>query len=75
MERIKVDREKNEVILSFNDKFYDKRFVDKAIEEFKQVCDIKRDNCLIVLRPKEKIDLNTLGFEFYNYVLGLIKTN
>ena len=75
MERIKVNREKNEVVLSFNEKFYDKKFIDKAAEEFKEVCDVKKENNLIFLKPKEKIDINTLGYEFYNYVLDLIKNS
>lgn len=75
MERIKVNKEKNEVVLSFNEKFYNKKFIDKAIEEFKGVCDIKKDSNLIFLKPKEKIDINILGYEFYNYVLGLIKNS
>jgi len=75
MERIKVNKEKNEVILSFNEKFYNKKFIDKAIEEFKEVCDAKKEKDLIFLTPKEKVDLDILGYEFYNYVLGLIKNN
>ncbi len=73
MERIKVNKEKNEVVLSFNEKFYDRKFIDEAVEEFKEICDITKDNNLISLKPKEKIDLDILGYEFYNYVLGLIK--
>lgn len=73
MGRVKVNKAKNEVILSFNEQFYDKKFIDKAIEDFKGICDIKKDKDLIRLKPKEKIDIDTLGNEFFNYVLGLIK--
>lgn len=75
MERIKVNKEKNEVSLSFNENFYDKKFIDEAIKDFEKVCDVKIDKNIILLKPKEKTDLDTLGFEFYNYVLGLIKNS
>lgn len=73
MGRVKINKEKNEIVLSFNENFYDKKFINKATEDFKDVCDVKKDKDLILLKPKEKIDIDTLGHEFYNYVLGLIK--
>lgn len=73
MERVKINKKKNEVILSFNESFYDKQFISQAIEDFKEVCDIKKDKEFIFLKPKKEVDLNNLGYEFYNYVLGLIK--
>ncbi len=75
MEKVRIIKDKNEVILSFNNKFYNKEVIDKAIEDFKQACDVRQEGELIILKPKEKTDLNILGYEFYNYVLGLIKNN
>lgn len=75
MERIKINTEKNEVTLSFNEKFYNKKSVDKALKDFSKICDVEQNKDLILLRPKEKIDINTIGYEFYNYVLSLIKNS
>ena len=75
MERVKINKKKNEVVLSFNEKFYDKKFINQAVEDFKESCDIKKDKDFIFLKPKKGIELDTLGYEFYNYVLGLIKNN
>lgn len=75
MERIKIDQEKNEVVLTFNENFYNQRVIDQAVEDFQKVCEITKDKNFITLKPKETLDINTLGYEFYNYVLGLIKNS
>lgn len=73
MEKVKISKAKNEVLLSFNEKIYKKEFIDMAVLDFNKVCDIKQDKEKILLKPKEKVDLETIGYEFYNYVLELIK--
>lgn len=73
MEKIKINEEQNTVLVNFNDNFYKKKFVDQAILDFKEACDIEKREEGILLRPKEKLDINVLGYEFYNYVLGLMK--
>lgn len=73
MGRVKINKAKNEVLLSFNEKIYKKEFIDKAALDFNKVCSVKQDKEKILLVPKEKIDLEKLGYEFYNYVLELIK--
>lgn len=75
MERIKIDLEKNEVAISFNKKFYNEKFIDMALKDFSKTCGVEKDRDLILLRPKEKTDINIIGYEFYNYVLGLIKNS
>lgn len=75
MERVEINKKKNEIVLSFNEIFYDKKFINQAIEDFKEACDIKKDKEFILLRPKKEVNINTLGYEFYNYVLGLIKNS
>lgn len=75
MERVKINKKKNEIILSFNESFYDKKFINQAMEAFKEVCDVKKDKEFIFLKPKKEVDIDTLGYEFYNYVLGLIKNS
>lgn len=75
MERIKINKAKNEVFVSFNEYFYKKEFVDQAVVDFKEACDIEKTEEGLLLRPKEEMDIDTLGYEFYNYVLGLMKNN
>ena len=70
-----VDEDKKLVILTFNDNFYPEELVNKAIMEFNEVCDSSRQGEKLILKPKDsEIDINTLGYEFYNYLLGLIKS-
>lgn len=73
MERVKIDRKKNEVLVSFNEQFYKKEFIDQAILDFKEICDIKKTEQGLLLKPKEKLDIGILGYELYNYVLDLMK--
>lgn len=73
MERIRINRQKNEVRLRFNEQFYPKKYIDMAVDDFGKVCDFKESKDCLVLKPKGKEDISTIGYEFYNYVLGLIK--
>lgn len=74
---IKIDKNKNEVFISLNKKFYDTKAVKESLVDFKGVCEgkIKNDKCVIniILKPKEKNMLNIIGHEFCNYTLGLMK--
>ena len=74
MEKVKIDKAKNEVLVNFNEEFYKKKFIDKAIIDFKEVCTITKNDEGLLLKPKEEKDIDILGYEFYNYVLGLIKS-
>ena len=70
-----TDTDKNLVILTFNDTFYPKDLIEKSILDFKEVCDSDFQGEKLILKPKNnEIDINTLGYEFYNYLLGLIKS-
>ncbi|MFW9873761.1 MAG: HxsD-like protein [Candidatus Thorarchaeota archaeon] len=73
MEKVKINKAKNKVLVNFNEQFYKREFVDKAILDFKEVCDIKKSKEGLLLRPKEKLNIDILGYEFYNYVLSLMK--
>ena len=73
MEKVKINKAKNEVLVNFNEQFYKKEFIDKAILDFKKVCDITRNKEGLLLSPKEEVDIGVIGYEFYNYVLSLIK--
>lgn len=73
MKKVEVNQKQNQVKLFFNKKFYDKKFIDIALNDYSKVCNIKQEGDAIILEPKEEIDLTILGCEFYNYVLGLMK--
>jgi len=74
---IKIDKNKREICISLNKKFYDTKAVKESLADFKEVCEgkIKEDKYAIniVLKPKEKDMLSVLGYEFCNYALGLMK--
>jgi hypothetical protein len=74
MQRVKINKEGNQVSLTFNDSLYPKNFIEVAIRDFHEVCDVKINKNELILRPSNpQIDVTALGYEFYNYVLGLIK--
>ena len=75
MGRIKIDENSNSVVLTFNENFYPKELIEQAISDFHEVCDSRFEDENLVLKPKNnEVDINNLGYEFYNYVLGLIKS-
>lgn len=47
--------------------------MNQAMKDFKEVCDFKEESGDLVLIPKKGIDIDKLGYEFYNYILGLMK--
>ena len=73
MEKIKINKKKNEVLVGFNKQFYDEEFIKQAIADFKDVCSIEEKKGELLLKPKQSKDLDLLGYEFYNHVLGLMK--
>lgn len=75
MKRILVDDAKHSVTLTFNDNLYPKKLIEQALLDFQEVCDSNFENEKLVLKPRNnEIDINALGYEFYNYLLGLIKS-
>jgi hypothetical protein len=79
-ERVRVDREKNQVTVVFDVKFYEPESVKSSVNDFMDCCFIELesgdDYVTVVLSPKSReIEINTLGFEFYNYVLGKMRSN
>lgn len=78
MEKIDVKKEEKQVLIKFDTRFYPSDCIFKAIQDFSDSCwtsvDSSSDNVVVTLSPKsEEINLDTLGYEFYNYVLGIIK--
>ena len=79
MANISIDRKNSEVKLILDTKFYGYQSILAASRDFTKECWVymdgdSSDKILVTLKPKNsKIDVNTLGFEFSNYVLGLMQ--
>ena len=75
MKRVAVDKIRKEVVLTFNDTFYPTNLIKQAMQDFNEVCDSHLEGDNFILSPKnDEVDIDTLGYEFYNYLLGLIKS-
>ena len=61
--------------ITLNNKFYSKEHIEKALKDFKEVMQgqIINNNYDITLTPLE--DIPNLEWEFYNYVLALMKNS
>ena len=73
---IKVNKQKSKISILLNKKFYNKEAILQSLKDFKEICQgelIEGDNFLVVLSVEEKELLEVLGYEFCNYVLGLMK--
>ncbi|MBN2422226.1 HxsD-like protein [Candidatus Woesearchaeota archaeon] len=79
MNKLIIDKKKNEVKLNFDTRFYGFAAILAASKDFTESCWIfmdgdKNDQISVNLKPKSKeIDINNLGYDFYNYVLGLMQ--
>jgi hypothetical protein len=79
MNDLTLDRKHNEVKLIINTKLYGYGAVMKAGKDYSDHCwvyvdgDIN-DKLLVTIKPKKtEINIDTLGNEFLNYVLGLMQ--
>jgi len=74
MKRVEVEEKNSTVTLTFNKNLYPQELIEQAISDFKDACEAAFQNEKLVLRPKsDEIKADVLGYEFYNYLLGLIK--
>lgn len=73
MEKIKISKNKNEVLVNFNRQFYNEGSIKQAVLDFKDTCDVEEKKEGLLLKPKQNKDIDLLGYEFYNHVLGLMK--
>ncbi|MCD6226344.1 MAG: HxsD-like protein [Candidatus Aenigmarchaeota archaeon] len=68
----------NLIEVTLNSEFYPDDILEKAIEDYSKLFDIKidktKEKLKIILKPKQEIqDLQIIGYEFVNYLLYLIK--
>lgn len=81
MESVRINKRKNEVVLSLDTRFYDPNTIKISANVFSECCNTsvgkgKSGMIRVTLSQKNAgmgIDLNTLGYEFCNYVLGTMK--
>ncbi len=70
---------KDTVTIKLNRYLYTKRAVIVASEAFSESCfvslNITPDAYVVAMKPKEEMDLKTLGYEFFNYVLGIMQND
>ena len=64
---------RNKTLFRLNEQIYDNKCVERAIKEFKEVCEIERTADGYSLTPVGDYDGGLLKGEFCNYVLGLMK--
>lgn len=71
---MRVHEKEGKITVKFNPNFYSEESIKRTAEDFKEVCEaevtIEKD-IVVKLTPKEEID--NLGHEFANYVLGIMK--
>jgi hypothetical protein len=79
MSDVLIDRDIGEVKIILDTKFYGYGSILQAGKDFSESCwvyvdgDIK-DKMLVTIKPKtQDIRLDTVGYEFSNYVLGLMQ--
>ena len=73
---VNFDKITNTVTIELNRNFYDIESVRKCAREFSKFCSASindKDDLEIVLKGKGVTDMNTLGYEFCNHVLGKMK--
>jgi len=73
METSQRKKGKKRIMVKLNKKFYNKKVVEEALNDFKGVCSgkILNNDIEVELSPKEGVV--RLKEEFSNYVLGLMK--
>ena len=78
-EAVHVDRKLNAVIVRIQTGLYPRATIEAACRDYEPACSahLTQEGALAVVElvPKTKdIPLDTLGYEFCNYLLGLLKT-
>jgi hypothetical protein len=72
-----LKKNKDSIEVSLNKDFYSKKAMLIASEAFSETCftslDLNDKDFIVTLKPKEEFDLETLGLEFCNFVLGIMQ--
>lgn len=79
MSLVSIDKQENTVELSLNPDFYPKQQVLIAAQDFSDACwvnfnESEKGRVSVSLKPKKnETELSTVGYEFLNYLLSLVK--
>lgn len=80
MSELITDPNRGEVRLSFSSAFYGRGAIEQAGKDFSEACEVaigyeSEGEIRVVLKPHDDsaVGLDILGYEFCNYVLGLIQ--
>ena len=79
MERVEINKTDKEARLSIDTRFYEYDSVLLTAKAFAESCWVYVDGdinskLMVCLKPKSgEVSLEEVGYEFYNYVLGLMK--
>lgn len=71
-----IEIKEKKIKICLNKQFYDLAAVKESLKDFKEVCTGKiteKKHIEITLNPKDINFNNIIGYEFCNYVLGLMK--
>ena len=73
---INIDQKEKKVKILLNKDFYNIEIVRKAADEFKEFGKFSvsgRDKISILIESVDESQIGSIGYEFCNYVLGLMK--
>ena len=79
MSKVSIDKKNNETKLIIDTQFYGYDSILTASKDFTESCWVfmdgdKEDKILVTLKPKsDDVEISSLGYEFFNYVLGLMQ--
>jgi len=71
-----IEIKKDKIRINLNKNFYSLIAVEESLKDFDKVCYSKirnKNQIEVILEPKDKKLIKILGYEFCNYVLGLMK--
>lgn len=68
-----VINEGNMVTLRINTLFYPKDHIEASIEAFINIAGFSKKDDTLIIMPKDNSHASIIGYEFFNYMLGLKK--
>ncbi len=70
---------KKQARIDFNNSIYSQKILEKAVNDFKNTCNIKLTNqglsSLVIIKTEKTDELKPIAHEFCNYALALMKDN
>ncbi len=79
MDKVRINKKRDETVVFLDTTFYPSEDIMEATRAFSESCWVTAEGdaksiMQVNLKPRSKhIELDKIGYEFYNYVLGVIK--